>query len=75
MVKILLHKGADPDLVIGGVSSRQIVLQRVPEERRTTVDHRYLSFVLSRILVIFGEWRKQKDVSAGLVKKAKKLFR
>lgn len=76
MVKLLLHHGADPDLVIDGVSSHQIVMERISglgEELRD--NFRYTGHVLNKILSCFGDRNKGKSIPRDLAGKAKRFFK
>jgi hypothetical protein len=76
MVKLLLHHGADPDLIIDGVSSRQIVMHRISSLREELRDNsRYISHVLNQILSCFGDRSRGKSVTRDLGGKAKRLFK
>jgi hypothetical protein len=76
MVKLLLHHGADPDLLINGVSSHQIVTQRISSLREELRDNsRYISYVLNQILNCFGGRSRWKSVTRDLGGKAKRHFK
>ncbi|RYP43877.1 hypothetical protein DL768_009604 [Monosporascus sp. mg162] len=76
MVELLLHHGADPDIVIDGVSSRQIVRQRISSLEEGLQDNsRYISHVLNKILSSFGEGNGGKNIPRDLANKAKRLFK
>lgn len=76
MIKLLLHHGADPDHIIDGVSSRQIVMQRISSLREELRDNsRYISHVLNQILSCFGDRSGGKSVTRDLGGKVKRLFK
>ncbi|KAH6884430.1 hypothetical protein B0T10DRAFT_608780 [Thelonectria olida] len=76
MVKLLLHHGADPDLVIEGISSRRIVIQRISSLGEELQDNsRYISYVLNKILSWFRDKSGGKSIPRDLAGKAKRLFK
>ncbi len=75
MVKLLLHHGADPLCIIGGLSSRDIVSQRIADTAIT--DRDYQKFILARILALFDKRCSHKENAksgSGLAERAKRLL-
>ncbi|KAH6983436.1 hypothetical protein BKA56DRAFT_718881 [Ilyonectria sp. MPI-CAGE-AT-0026] len=63
MVQLLLHHGADPDLVVDGVSSHQIVMERISGLGEELQDNsRYSRHVLNEILSCFGDRNNGKSI-------------
>lgn len=73
MVELLLRHGADPNLVTDGVSSRQIVMQRILCLGKEPQDE-YIGYVLKKIMNRFGDSSGEKSMPRELVSKAKRIF-
>lgn len=59
MVKILLRLGASPNYRINGLSSHQVVQQRIVTFERMSQDgYQYHLHVLSKIYELFGKWNE-----------------
>ncbi len=57
MIRLLLRHGADPDCVIDGLSSCEIVKRRL--SLISNFEQRYFHFALSRLDKIFETWSQR----------------